>query len=135
MYKVPFQWPTGVYPGKTIELCMPPGSLHGRKVRATAPEGVRPGDIAERWISNTDDPRAHQLAAEKLKAHLRSKGLEAGWNKVFLEQLGLKTVLQLQEHSAEELRWLLHQARQSKSADAVVEILKQGEPGGAASGA
>ena len=134
MYKVQMQWPRGVYEGQVTHFTMPPGSrLSGRTGTATAPPGARAGDTAYMWISDTDDPRAHQLAANQLKAYLRSKGLEAGWDKVFLEDLGLKTVLQLQEHSAEELRRLLRQAGQSRSADTVVEILKQGEPGGAAS--
>jgi hypothetical protein len=136
IYKVPIQWPTDVWPGKIMEFSMPAGSrLSGRTGTATAPPGVRAGDTAYVLISNTDDLRAHQLAAEKLKAHLRSKRLETGWDEVFLEHLGLKTVLQLQEHSAEELRTLLRQAGQSKTADAVVQALKQGVPGGAASGA
>ena len=126
IYKVPIQWPTDVWPGKIMEFSMPAGSrLSGRTGTATAPPGVRAGDTAYVLISNTDDPRAHQLAAEKLKAYLCSKGLEAGWDKVFLQQLELKTVLQLQEHSAEDLRRLLRQAGQSETADAVVEILKQ----------
>ena len=136
MYKVQMQWPRGVYEGQVTHFTMPPGSrLSGRTGTATAPPGARAGDTAYMWISDTDDPRAHQLAAEKLKAHLRSKRLETGWDEVFLEHLGLKTVLQLQEHSAEELRTLLRQAGQSKTADAVVQALKQGVPGGAASGA
>ena len=133
MYKVPFQWPTGVYPGQTIEFSMPPGSLRGRKVQVTAPEGVQQGDITERWVSNTDDSQAHQLAAEKLKAHLRRKGL-GEWVDIFLEELSLKTVLQLQELSADELRELLQQAGY-RSADAVVAFVKRGESGGAASSA
>ena len=79
MYKVQMQWPRGVYEGQVTHFTMPPGSrLSGRTGTATAPPGARAGDTAYMWISDTDDPRAHQLAADKLKAYLRSKGLEAG---------------------------------------------------------
>jgi flagellar biosynthesis GTPase FlhF len=124
MYDIPIEWSAGVYQGKVIEF---EDEELGR-IQVTAPPGCCPGgEYIIKGVPSTKDPRAHVRAAAAMTTFLQRKGL-VEWEDVFVQQLGLKTVLQLHELTVDELRQGAAASVQGLSAAQLRQVMARLKP-------
>lgn len=108
MYDIPVVWPRDVIPGRdstfeddevgVFSVCAPSDAVPG-------------GKYIVKGVPSTKDRRAHERAATEVESILARKGLSS-WKDIFMYDLCIKTVEQLYDLTANDVRRCCHSAEE-----------------------